>query len=233
MFLSKIKIIFAVIVVSSLAFAVDEEDPYQQAEIRVMRPRYFNKKFRFEFGSQLVVVTNQTFYYTSLLNLSAGFHFNELFGLELTGAYGLSHAKEDHAVLDDEFNIKPQFAPIERYYGGSFLWTPMYGKYQLRNGHLVYFDTFLSFGAGIVGVLEKYQHCPTSNAKDNTVYDYPYFAFGVGQRFFLSKNDSVRWDIKAPMFYSDTANESCFEDAEGERRFNNNINFQLGYSRFL
>ena len=113
------------------------------------------------------------------------------------------------------------------------MWTPMYGKYQLRTGSLVYFDTFISGGGGMVGVREKYEHCNESSRPESTVFEYSYFEVGFGQRFFLSKDDSLRWDIKSPMFFSNTADSSCGGDANGSRIFNQNIHLQMGYSRFF
>lgn len=227
-------ILLALAMLDAFAYAyADDEETFKAAEIRTIRPRFFNKKYRFELGVQAAFITNQTFYYTLMGNISLGFHITEQFALELGGGYGLSLEKHDRVLLSDDFDIETQFAPTEYFYGGSVLWTPMYGKYQLRNGHLVYFDTFLSAGGGIIGLREKYEHCHADHAKDAQVINYPYFEFGVGQRFFLTKNDSIRWDIKAPMFSTNSANSSCFDDAPDKKQFNYNVNVHLGYSRFI
>src|SRR5579859_3803182 len=109
----------------------------------------------------------------------------------------------------------------------------MYGKYQLSTGRLVYFDTFVSGGGGIVGVYESFKQCSDSEGKKGEVLQYPFFEFGVGQRFFISKNDSLRWDIKSPMYFSNSADFACSDGVSGSSEFNYNINFQVGYSRFI
>ncbi len=217
---------------SSSLYAEDEE-LFKEFEIRVIRPRYFIKRKRLEFGIQSSVIMNQTFYYTGLLVLNADFHFTEQFAFELVGAYGKSFAKEDQIFLKNDFKIQTQFAPTELYYGSNFLWTPMYGKFQLSQGRLIYFDTFLSLGGGMIGVRENYDHCLGDTDFSSRIFQYPYWQVGLGQRFFVSKNDSVRWDIQSSVYTSDTADTACHENATGESSFNQNITFQLGYSRFL
>ncbi len=233
--LRKTRWILALVALSILASSVyaEEEELFKEFEIRVIRPRYFIKRHRFELGIQAAAIVNQTFYYTYLATAIVGFHFSEQFSLELLGAYGYSQAKEDQAILQDDFDIKTEYTPTQLFYGASFLWTPMYGKYQLRNGRLIYFDTFLSAGGGMIGILEKYDYCQANQERSSQVVSYPYFEFGIGQRFFISRDDSIRWDIKSPMYFSNTADSSCVAGSAGQSFFNQNINLQLGYSRFL
>src|SRR3989344_8290672 len=122
------------------------DELFEEFEIRVIRPRYFTKGHHFEIGAQFAAITNQTFVYTYLLAANIGYHFSEQWGTELVGAYGLSLEKTEKQILDKDFDINTQEATTERYYGANVHWTPMYGKYQLRSGRLIYFDTFLSAG---------------------------------------------------------------------------------------
>jgi outer membrane beta-barrel protein len=211
----------------------NEDEEFQSAEIRVIRPRYFNKKHRFEIGIQGALIANEAFFYTALGAGSLTFHLNEQFGLELNGAYGVSRETEDRVILQEDFDIEPQYAPVELYYGGSVLWTPMYGKYQLSTGRLVYFDTFLSGGGGVIGVREEFKHCGATEGKNTQILQYPFFEFGVGQRYFISKNDSLRWAIRSPMYFSNSSDFACNENVSGSSEFNYNINFLMGYSRFI
>src|SRR5690606_3852451 len=111
-----------------------------------IRPRYFAKRQRLELGTQGLVVTNQTFIYTYMLSGILTYHFSEQLGLELMGAWGSSVDKEDKNTLDSSFNIKTQIVRSKTMLIGNALWTPIYGKYQLSSGRLIYFDTFLSVG---------------------------------------------------------------------------------------
>lgn len=220
------------IILGSTVYAEDE-DLFNEFEIRVIRPRYFIKKNSFELGLQTGFVANQTFVNTYLGIFILGFHINEAFGFEMSGASAISQNKQDKIILSRDFSINSQNAPVANFYGGNFMWTPMYGKYQLTTGRVVYFDTFFSMGAGLLGISEKYEQCTGSSHRDPTVVSYPYAEIGLGQRFFFSKRDSIRWDVKSPWFAANTADDSCDPDAEGVSYINQNINIQLGYSRFL
>lgn len=220
------------IILSSVVYAEDE-DLFSEFEIRVIRPRYFIKKNSFELGLQTGIVANQTFVNTYLGIFLLGFHFNEVFGLELLGATAFTQNKQDKTVLSRDFGINSQNAPVASFYGLNFMWTPMYGKYQVSTGRVVYFDTFFSLGSGLVGISEKYEQCTGSSHREARIVSYPYAEIGMGQRFFFTKRDSIRWDLKSPWFNADSADDSCDPNAESVKYLNQNINIQLGYSRFL
>ena len=44
----------------------DEDQRFENVEIRVVRPRFFNKRKRFELGTQFSAIMNETFIYTFL-----------------------------------------------------------------------------------------------------------------------------------------------------------------------
>lgn len=224
---------FLIFIVLTPAILHGADETFDDFEIRVIRPRYFVKRQRFEIGAQFSAITNQTFVYTYLLGANIGYHFTEQVGAEFMGAYGFSMEKTEQQLLDKDFDINTQIATTERYYGASIQWTSMYGKYQLRSGRLVYFDTFLSGGGGMIGIRQRYNHCGDASTRSASVFDYPYFEVGLGQRFFVSKADSLRWDLKGQMFAVNSADAACVEGVEGENFFSPNISLHLGYGRFL
>ena len=52
--------------VAGKAFSVPQDKRFKDIEIRVIRPKYFAKRSKFELGAQATVITNQTFIYTFL-----------------------------------------------------------------------------------------------------------------------------------------------------------------------
>jgi len=226
-----------------LTDSVAEAAKFDNYEIRVIRPRYFSKRKRFELGVNGSVVTNQTFIYTYLGSLNLTYHFSEQIGIEFTGAYGFSVDKDDKRVLDSEnFAIKTQIIRTQSLVEAALLYTPIYGKYQLTSGRLIYFDTFLAFGIGQSGVDYQYDHCLTQaeappgvtveDPPQATVVSYPTFTVGLGQRFFLNKTDGIKWDVRDHIFSYDRADGSC-PGEEGLDVTQHSVTMQMGLSRFF
>ncbi len=216
------------------------EEQFDKYEIRVIRPKYFSKTGRLETGAQMSVVMNQSFIYTYLATGILDYHFSESLALEGSAAYGFSIDKDDKKALDSGFKIKTQILRTQYFMEGALLYTPVYGKYQLSSGRVIYLDTFFSAGAGLTGVNYLYDHCPkvadgnpTDPPAANTK-SYPTFAFGAGQRIFMDKKTSLRWDVKAHMFSYNTRDGGCDpETAESKSQVQTNITMQLGAGYFL
>jgi outer membrane beta-barrel protein len=223
-----------------------DEGQFDKYDIRVIRPKYFSKTNRLEAGAQLAVVMNQSFIYTYLATGILDYHFNELFAFEAAGAYGFSIDKDDKKALDSTFQIKTQILRTQYFMEGGLLYTPVYGKYQLSSGRVIYLDTFFAIGGGMTGINYLYDHCPKSSdapAGGTTeitdpppaqTKSYPTVFFGGGQRIFLDKKTSLRWDVRAHSFSYDKRDGSCDPvNAESEPGSQTNITMQLGAGYFL
>ena len=234
---------------SSVPFISSKADAarFDKYEIRVIRDRYFTKRKRLELGAEMSVIMNQTFIYTYLGTGILTYHFIEQLGIELSGSYGFSFDKQDKSTLWSNFKIRTVVLRTLYTADAALLWTPIYGKYQLSSGKLIYFDTFLSGGAGMTGIDYKYDHCRRPEDVDEDSRDrvpeppapvtqsYLTFIFGLGQRFFLNKKSSLKWDVRYRMFSYDPAHGECDQDlAEyGASKMHSNVTVQLGASRFL
>ncbi len=232
---------------ASLSFGADERQPqemFERYEIRVIRPKYFTKTGRMETGAQLSIVMNQSFIYTYLATGLLDYHFSETLALEGALAYGFSIDKEDKRVLDSNFKIKTQILRTQYFMEGGLLYTPIYGKYQLSSGRLIYVDMFLSAGGGMTGVNYLYDQCPSPNEVPEgtevpsppspSVKSYPTFFFGAGQRIFMDKKLSLRWDVRGHVFSYNKADGACDPGtAEAASGVQTNITMQLGAGYFL
>lgn len=226
------------------SYAADDSQ-FDKYEIRVIRPKYFSKTGRLETGAQLSVVMNQSFIYTYLATGLLDYHFNEVIALEVAGAYGFSIDKDDKETLDSKFKIKTQILRTQYFLEGGLLYTPIYGKYQMASGRLIYLDTFLAAGGGMTGVNYLYDHCPKPGDGGSTVTtivdpppattkSYPTFYFGGGQRIFLDKKTSLRWDVRAHYFSYNTVDGACDPTtATSQSKGQTNITMQLGAGYFL
>jgi outer membrane beta-barrel protein len=236
--------LFVLVVGFFESYSLADDSQFDKYEIRVIRPKYFSKTGRLETGAQLSVVMNQSFIYTYLATGILDYHFSESFAFEAAGAYGFSVDKDDKRVLDSDFKIKTQILRTQYFMEGGLLYTPVYGKYQMASGRLIYLDTFFAAGGGMTGVQYLYDHCPkSSDAPDGqtivdppppTTKSYPTFFFGGGQRIFLDKKTSLRWDVRAHFFSYNTADGACDPTvAIKETKSQANITMQLGAGYFL
>lgn len=180
--------------------AADESAQFQNVEIRVIRPKFFQKSLRFEFGASIAAVMNKSFTYTYLPTARLSVHFTEWLELFGEGAVGLTINKSDCTELGSKFSIEPVVDEFDKLFGGGIAVTPIYGKYQLGSGDVVYFDWFLIGGGGMANMNRREQGCKPRAADEPLKRPEPYspvqFNFGTGQRFFLNKNSSVNWYVR-------------------------------------
>ena len=203
---------------------------HEEFQINVIRPKYFVKKSRTELGIDLAAVINQTFIYTYLVSGAIVYHLTDSWGIGVTGAYGLTVNKRDREVLQDEFGITVDIFTTEWITEASVLWTPVYGKYQLASGRLVYFDTYISAGFGMMGILIE-----DKKDKDGTPSSCYSPVVGAGQRFYLNKKTSLRWQVRNHMIMY--ANKRCAPAEAGDKaqkyRWFHSIVTQVGISYFI
>ncbi|MCX6130514.1 MAG: outer membrane beta-barrel domain-containing protein, partial [Proteobacteria bacterium] len=187
--------LLATLLCASPVSASDEAERFKDVEIRVIRPRYFTKSGKLELGAAINAIMNESFIYTFLGTGILTYHFSEEWAIEASGSYGLSIDREDKRILFDEFNIKTQIFRTSYLAQLGVQWTPIYGKWQLPSGKLVYFDTYFELGVGQTGVEWRYSDfCEAPDLKlepnaegipTNTTIGYPTFLAGIGQRYFV------------------------------------------------
>lgn len=228
------------------AYAVEK---FEDVEIRVIRPRYFNKTNRLELGAELSAIMNETFIYTFMATGLAAYHFTESLALEASFSYGFHFDKSDKRILFDEFEIKTQIFRTQLNSAIALQWTPIYGKWQLASGNLVYFDTYLQGGFGSTGINWQYSDfCDEPDFEQNPeaeplpaskIASYPSFMLGAGQRYFVSKRQAYKLDFRFYRFLYNTLDAECSpiqvqEAGEFQEGFpHDTITLQFGTSFFF
>lgn len=213
-------------------------------EIRVIRPKFMTKRGRLELGGQGIMVMNQSFIYTFLVSGILDYHFTETFALELAGAYGESVEKEDKKILESDFSIKTSILRTQYMFNGGLIWTPIYGKTQLPSGDLVYFDSFLSFQAGMTGIHYTYEQCITPPSTADAAIEsppkpsprtvsYPTFSLGFGQKYFLDESTALRWDVRDYFLSYKQSDGNCDPSVPAPSGLHQNVTIQFGMSTFL
>ena len=202
---------------------------HEEYQINVIRPKYFVKKSRTELGADFAAVINQTFTYTYLLSGAIVYHLTDSWGIGVTGAYGLTVNKKDRDVLRDKFRITVDIFTTQWIAELSTLWTPVYGKYQLTSGRLIYFDTYISAGFGMMGIVLE------GKGDKNEPFSCYSPVIGAGQRFYLNKKTSLRWQIRNHMIWYN--GKRCLPEAPEEKEAAHNIFHtivtQVGISYFI
>lgn len=197
----------------------DESERFKDVEIRVIRPRYFTKTGRLEVGAAVNTIMNESFIYTFLATGLLTYHFSESLAVEGTFSYGLSIDREDKRILFDEFDIKTQIFRTSFISEIALQYTPIYGKWQLPSGKLVYFDTYIQGGVGSTGIEWRYSDfCEDPNTAldptaepvpKNTTKSYSTLMAGVGQRYFVSRKMAYKWDLRANRFQYKVLDGEC------------------------
>ena len=224
-----------------LAQQIDDNNRFEGFEIRVIRPKYLTKTFKIEVGAQAITIFTDTFIYTVLMSLNSSFHLSESIAVELSGAYGLSFFNSSKKQLERTFNIDPLVTRANQMHLGSLVWTPIYGKFQSLGDNLVYFDTFLSLGGGAVGISYLYEHCSSRAASDGQQVKkrsskfYPAVAGSLGQKFYISKKTSFRWDLGYSMYWQKLSDGNCFSSPnDSDKKDRKDFSyFRIGVSRFF
>jgi len=222
-----------------------EEGHFQNYDIRVIRPRFMSKHRRIEIGTKASVVMNRTFVYSIFVSGVLTYHFSEQFAFELLGSYGFVQDRSDKRILDAEFEIKTNTNEPSSIYEVALLFTPIYGKYQTSSGTLIYFDTYFLAGGGVAEIYyNREKNCerpidPTRyNPRVSGSISYPSVLAGIGERFFLSKNNALKIEVKGRWFYYLPSDASCLEavaeeKTEEESVLYNHLTLEFGYSYFF
>jgi len=193
--------------------------------LQVIGQKYFKKSNRLEFflggGSSL----NETYIYTSSLDLSVSYSWNEFMGVSIR--HGLMHSWDNNEKIaleqisypsetepnnpDKRKQIRPDINYIKRGTDVSFIYTPFYGKISVFNQIILYMDLFFPTG---------FSYVETSQGPKQALH------YGIGQHYFVSKNLSLRFHF---------LNYNFFEQ-KGPKRdesIRNHLQFILGVSYYL
>ena len=229
------KKIFLTLLFSNIA-CIAYASKFPDVEVRAIRPRYFSKARKFEIGSQAMFVINRSFIYAYMLSANIGYHIDEAWALEAVFAMGSTQSKEDEINLKESFDITTQILEPRGSQDLAVIWSPMYGKYQLTDGKVVYYDTFMALGGGTVSAEYLYDHCASEEKPAPPAQSFSYSSgnVGVGQRFFLNRSMTFRWDLRDRIFFTNAQDASCDPSlTESQSRLEHNVTIQGGISHFF
>lgn len=152
------------------------------SEVSVIQKRFLPKTERFQIYAGLVNVVNDPWYTGIGADLRFGYHFNENWGVEVTGVFLSTAERQTIQDLYEQHKVRTDSVITAKgYTGASVVWTPIYGKMGLFNERIIPFDMYFSAGGGSTKV--------EGGSGGSTIH------FGTGQVFALSKAWGFRWDF--------------------------------------
>lgn len=200
--------------------------------VTVLQNRFFLKTFRPEFGLMAGMLVDEAYLNTSIYGSRGGMFLNEWLGFEFQTLRTKVADSDDRKVLQRKKTLKPDTSgdavpatnaqgeyvfvtsdpevnAIHSMQDFSVVAAPFYGKLNLLNKWVIYTDLY-----GVAGLARV-----ETDQGDKTG-----ISLGVGERFYIGKNWSVRLDIKNRMFR---------EVRQGHDSQKNSYAFDLGASYFF
>lgn len=149
--------------------------------------RVFSKKGRVELTPAVGLTLDDPFHDDYLFQGGVAYHVNESFAVSVQGEYYASSSSAPD-VSGGGAGSAPDFNhPV---YAGrlELVWSPIYGKLNLFAEEVFHFDTFISAGAGYIGL-------DTDGSVAGTL--------AIGQHYFLNDWLALRWDLRDQIFSMD------------------------------
>ena len=177
--------------------------PYES--VAVIQKRYLPKTLRGELNISVFSVINNTFFYLGGVSARAGFFLREDhgFGLEGFGLLPPINKIVTKEMIGPPNHILPYTTVISQFYGGAYYkWSPVFGKFAVLNNKIIYFDMYISLGAGMSHVVdglddETQQLLDEGSAlRKLSKTFFPTGSVSVGQVFAFNQEWAFNWELK-------------------------------------
>ena len=182
-----------------------------QDSVSVIQKRYMPKTFRGELNLSISTVINHTFFYLGGASAKTGFFIREDHGFGVEGFALLPPIFKMTAtdMIGQPNEIVPLSIILTKFYGGVYYkWSPIFGKFAVLNQKIVYFDMYMTLGAGMNWILDgvdviaeqlKRTGKELQNKGSRPVLSadkFPAFNLGLGQMFSLTQDWAFNWELK-------------------------------------
>jgi len=178
----------------------------------IVQKNILNKTHRIQVFGGLTLVPTDVYYRSFGGQLNVGYHFNEIYGVNLFGYFFQSSARAEVDQIADKQKIAvDSLLFLKNYYGLNLNLSTIYGKMTLFNQSITPFEIFFNLGAGSVD---------TRTSKQSVGLHA-----GLGSLYTLSKDSGVRFDLNWVFYKSKNLN--------GAEQNANSLMLTVGYSGFL
>jgi outer membrane beta-barrel protein len=175
------------------SFAEDKKEDQKEGSfsiegIEVIQHRMFQKKNRHELGFSFGILYDNPFVFYEMLPVHYTYHFRESVAFEGTATFAFGQEKGlVESLRQPPIGADVKVERIKRFYTGNFLWSPIYGKFNIFASKIFHFDFFLTTGFG---------YMQNKVTVENTNTNHFTFNVGAGIKFYLNEWFIVRVDFK-------------------------------------
>jgi outer membrane beta-barrel protein len=200
----------------SSSVLTENAEKRRKRPIKVLQRKKFLKVGRTETGIHLGFVTNDPFINRYLIGASFGYHFTEVFGIEVTGTFSPNFGDKDWKPITRQLinnnKVSPDISKISWAASANFQFSPIYGKIALDLS-TVNFDVFGVFGMGVTGTVDDLvalgkEGDPQSVDTEKQVH--PTTNLGGGFRVIFSNNFAIRVEGRS-LIYIETISSTTLE----------------------
>lgn len=164
-------------------------------DFSVVQNRAFSKAKRFYTTLQYGRAINDPYYTGSYMGLSAGYYFNETWGLE--GVYqstSFDKSNSFNTILEKGGSPTVNKATGKVFING--LWMPIYAKMSLFDKKIIHFDMGFSFGVGQLAYDKQYFAGAAGSGSLRSKSDSSTgYSLGVTQQFYFSRLAAIKVDF--------------------------------------
>lgn len=200
--------------------------------IQPVSGRLMVKAGRQELSPTLGMSLGDPFFTKYLVGARYAYHFGEQWSVGVGGFWAQSTpsgavTKCDSRGLGCE---APSAADLTRtpgdfglLVGADVSWAPLYGKISVLAESVLHFDTYVAVGGGVI----QTRHTPPGKLDVEEAFA-PHGSLAVGQRFFLSRNATLRLELRDLIYPLE------IQGREGpETSIQNQLLFSVGLSFFF
>lgn len=181
-------------------------------DTRVIQNRAYVKKSKLELGIYYGTTNTDPFVSVNQLGGSLGYFFTEQIGVRALFWKHFSRRSSAHEQFDDQvrgaqilLTNHPKY-----FYGGEFVYSPIYGKLSLLGKMIIYYDFYLMLGAGMTRTERNIHLTPLG---------------GIGQHVFLTQWMTLNMNYRLT-YYRETI------DTKVRTRLDDTVNLGLNFLVF-
>jgi outer membrane beta-barrel protein len=197
--------------------------------IKPVSGNLFLKDGRHEFSPTVDLSLNDAFYSKYVFGLRYAYHLSEKWSVGGNVGWALSTPSGAVTTCDSKGEncktpTKEQLArtpgDFDLLGGLDVSWAPLYGKISVLAEKVLHFDTYALAGAGVVRT-----RLAAEGEVDPTSKIAPEVHLGVGQRYFLGRSATLRFEIRDVIYQQEVGGRS---DLQNQLLFGVGLSFFLG-----
>lgn len=194
-------------------------------KIYVVQNRKYEKRHKAEFGLNGGIGFGEPYRNSLVFMPRLSYYFNESWGLSAIANFASIGENNNFRSLKSVSSVIPTVRDTTSWEGLSLLWIPFYAKINVFN-KILYVDWQFELG-GSMATSEIDLNTSASGSANVSTDSYVGFYWGTGQKFFLSREWAIRWDLIGMYYSAPTARAGALL---GSNETKDNYYFTLGAS---